>query len=301
MSPPVQERILIVDDEKINLKILADLLQDRYTLILAQNGTRALELATGKDPPDLILLDVVMPEINGYEVLKQLKDNPVSHKIPVIFVTALNSPEEEEKGLRLGAVDYIIKPFSPPIVRMRVRNHLRFLRQYRLVEQLALLDGLTEIPNRRHFDEVFKREYARAQRNETALSIAMADVDFFKQYNDFYGHAMGDTVLQKIAKALQESLKRPADSVARYGGEEFIMILPETDVISASAVAERARRAISGLNISHARSNVADYVTISIGLATGFPGPGASPEEIMRQADQNLYRAKHNGRDQVIA
>jgi diguanylate cyclase (GGDEF)-like protein len=301
MPTQERERILIVDDEKMNLKVLADLLQNKYTLILAKNGAQALNLVATERPPDLILLDVVMPEMSGYEVLKQLKDNPSSNKIPVIFVTALDTPEEEEKGLRLGAVDYIIKPFSPPIVRMRVQNHLRFLRQYRLLEQLALLDGLTEIPNRRQFDDLFKREYARAQRSNTALTIAMVDVDFFKQYNDFYGHAMGDTVLQKIARTLQQSLKRPADSVARYGGEEFVMVLPETDAISASAVAERARRAVVELNIDHQKSSVANYVTVSIGVATSFPGPTTSQEDIMQQADRNLYRAKFNGRDQVVA
>ncbi|MCK5681109.1 diguanylate cyclase [bacterium] len=295
-----KERILIVDDEKMNLKVLADLLQDSYTLILATSGEQALKRIAEGNTPDLILLDVVMPVVSGYEVLKRLKENESSSQIPVIFVTALDSPEEEERGLKLGAVDYITKPFSPPIVRMRVQNHLRFLHQFRLLEQLALLDGLTEIPNRRQFDELFKKEYARALRNGTALSVAMIDVDFFKQYNDHYGHAMGDTVLQKIANTLELSLMRPADSVARYGGEEFVMILPETDAVSAAAVAERARKAVAKLSICHQNSDVTNVVTVSIGITTSFANRNTSKEKILQQADRNLYRAKFNGRDQVV-
>ncbi len=300
MKADEKARILIVDDEKINLKVLADLLQDKYTLILAKNGEQALKRVAEGVPPDLILLDVVMPRMSGYEVLKCLKESELSHRIPVIFVTALDSPEEEERGLKLGAVDYITKPFSPPIVQMRVHNHLRFLHQYRLLEQLALLDGLTEIPNRRQFEGGFKKEYARAQRNGTPLSLTMVDVDFFKQYNDHYGHAMGDRVLQKIAGALQKSLKRPADIVARYGGEEFVMILPETDVTSAAGVAERARHAVAELDIPHQHSAIAKYVSVSIGVATSFLDKNILPEDILRQADRNLYRAKSNGRNQVV-
>ena len=300
MSEKEKPRILIVDDEKINLKVLADLLQDKYTLLLAKSGEQALKRVAEGAPPDLILLDVVMPGMSGHEVLKCLKESEQSNMIPVIFVTALDSPEEEERGLKLGAVDYITKPFSPPIVRMRVHNHLRFLHQYRLLEQLALLDGLTDIPNRRQFEKVFKNECSRAVRNGTPLSLTMVDVDFFKQYNDHYGHAMGDSVLQKIAGALQKSLKRPADIVARYGGEEFVMVLPETDAVAAAGVAERARSAIAELDIPHQYSAIAKYVSVSIGVATSFLDKDSLPENILNRADSNLYRAKSNGRNQVV-
>lgn len=298
-------RILIVDDEKINIRILVDLLKDDYSMVLARNGEQALKFSFQSPPPDLILLDVVMPEMGGYEVIKQLKENDLTKDVPVIFVTALNSVEDEEHGLKLGAVDYITKPFSPPIVKMRIRNHLRFAHQHKLLDKLAYLDALTEIPNRRRFDDVFQKEFARATRNSTPLSIGMVDVDFFKQYNDHYGHAMGDRTLQAIAGALSYALKRPADMVARYGGEEFVIILPETDDDAARQVAERARLAVMALNIPHLDSRVAESVSVSIGIITFYPdrilASVPSAEAVMEQADKNLYMAKQNGRNRVVA
>lgn len=296
-------RILIVDDEKMNIKILVDLLKDEYSLVLARSGEQALKFSLHSPPPDLILLDVIMPEMGGYEVIKQLKEHDITKDIPVIFVTALNSVEDEEHGLKLGAVDYITKPFSPPIVKMRIHNHLRFVHQHKLLDKLAYLDALTEIPNRRRFDEVFQKEFARATRNGTPLSIGMIDVDFFKQYNDHYGHAMGDRTLQSIAGAMEQSLKRPADMVARYGGEEFVMILPETAADAAQRVAERTRLYVLALNIPHLYSSVSESVSVSIGIVTFSPRLGlpSSPlaESILECADKNLYMAKQSGRNRV--
>ncbi len=298
-------RILIVDDEKINIRILVDLLKDDYSLVLARNGEQALRFAFQNPPPDIILLDVVMPEMGGYEVIKQLKEHELTKDTPVIFITALNSVEDEEHGLKLGAVDYITKPFSPPIVKMRIHNHLRFAHQHKLLDKLAYLDALTEIPNRRRFDEVFKKEFARARRNGTPFSIGMVDVDFFKQYNDHYGHAMGDRTLQSIAGALGYALKRPADMVARYGGEEFVIILPETDAEATQQVAERVRRDVLALNIPHIQSSVSECVSVSIGIITFYPdiiwSSVPSAESLLEQADKNLYSAKHNGRNRVVA
>ncbi|MBF0377662.1 MAG: diguanylate cyclase [Desulfamplus sp.] len=298
-------RILIVDDEKMNIKVLVDLLKDDYSLVLARNGEQALKFSFQNPPPDLILLDVVMPEMGGYEVIKALKENDLTKDVPVIFITALNSVEDEEHGLKLGAVDYITKPFSPPIVKMRIHNHLRFVHQHKLLDKLAYLDPLTEIPNRRRFDEMFPKEFSRATRNGTPLSVGMLDVDFFKQYNDHYGHAMGDRTLQSIGSALENALKRPADVVARYGGEEFVIILPETDADAAQQVAERVRRAVMALNIPHLYSRVSESVSISIGFITFYPKKvltsAPSAQAIMEQADKNLYIAKQNGRNRVVA
>lgn len=298
-------RILIVDDEKINIKILVDLLRDDYSLVLARSGDQALKFSLHPPHPDLILLDVVMPEMGGYEIIKQLKENDLTKEIPVIFVTALNSVEDEEHGLKLGAVDYITKPFSPPIVKMRIHNHLRFVHQHKLLDKLAYLDALTEIPNRRRFDEVFNKEFSRATRNGTPLSIGMVDVDFFKQYNDHYGHAMGDRTLQSIAGALEHTLKRPADMVARYGGEEFVIILPETVAEAAQKVAERARLAVLALNIPHLYSKASESVSVSIGIVTFYPrlGLASSPssESVLERADKNLYISKQTGRNRVSA
>jgi diguanylate cyclase (GGDEF)-like protein len=296
-------RILIVDDEKMNLKVLADLLKDDHSIVLARSGRQALKHSFGENPPDLILLDVMMPEMGGYEVIKQLKDSEQTNNIPVIFVTALDSIEDEEQGLKLGAVDYITKPFSPPIVEMRVRNHLRIVNQYKLLDQLAYLDGLTEIPNRRRFEEVFQNECRRTIRSKAPLSIGIADVDFFKQYNDHYGHAVGDRALQSIAKAISLSVKRPADLVARYGGEEFGIVLPNTDRDSALLVAERIRSAAIDLKIPHLYSGVEDHITISIsiGIATANLNTSSDPEFILEAADRNLYTAKQSGRNRVVA
>lgn len=301
---PRQEkaRILIVDDEKMNLKALADLLKEEYAPVLARSGEQALHHAFGDSPPDLVLLDVVMPQMDGYEVIKNLKNHDKTKNIPVIFVTALSSVEDEEQGLKLGAVDYITKPYSPPIVKMRIRNHLRLVHQYKLLDQLAYLDGLTEIPNRRRFEAVLEKEWARSARNGAPFSLAMVDVDFFKQYNDHYGHAMGDLALQKIAKTLEHGLNRPGDLVARYGGEEFVIVLPETDAAAAKVVAERLRLNVFDRNIPHQFSQVADYVSVSIGLVTIMHMDYATlPETILKTADQNLYLAKQNGRNQTVS
>ena len=294
-------RILIVDDEKMNLKVLADLLKEDYSPVLARDGQQALQHAFGVFPPDLILLDVVMPGMGGYEVIKELKNNDKTNKIPVIFVTSLDSVLDEEHGLKLGAVDYITKPFSPPIVKIRVHNHLRIVHQYKLLDQLAYLDGLTEISNRRRFEEFFQREWVRSARYGPPFSLAMVDVDFFKPYNDHYGHAMGDRTLQKVAKALDSALMRPADLIARYGGEEFVMMLPETDAFAAKGVAERALQRIIELNITHQFSQVADYVTVSIGLVTTQVNDSLTPQQFVAAADKNLYLAKETGRNRVVA
>ncbi|MBU1564549.1 MAG: diguanylate cyclase [Proteobacteria bacterium] len=294
-------RILIVDDEKMNLKVLADLLKEEYSPVLARDGDQALQHAFSDSPPDLILLDVVMPQMGGYEVIKHLKNNDKTKNIPVIFVTSLDSVLDEEHGLKLGAVDYITKPFSPPIVKIRVHNHLRIVHQYKLLDQLAYLDGLTEISNRRRFDEYFQREWARSARSASPCSLAMVDVDFFKPYNDHYGHAMGDRTLQRIAKALDNALMRPADLIARYGGEEFVMLLPETDAFAAKGVAERALEKIVELNIPHQYSQIADHVTVSIGLVTTKINDSLTPQNFVAAADKNLYLAKESGRNRLVA
>jgi diguanylate cyclase (GGDEF)-like protein len=295
-------RILIVDDEKMNLKVLADLLKDEYAPVFAESGDKALQYAFGDFPPDLILLDVMMPKMGGYEVIRHLKNNDKTNNIPVIFVTALNSIEDEEQGFKLGAVDYITKPFSPPIVKMRIRNHLRIVHQYKLLDQLAYLDGLTEISNRRRFDEVFPREWARSIRNRTPFSLLMIDVDYFKQYNDHYGHAMGDLTLQKIATALASVLWRPADLIARYGGEEFVMLLPDTDAVGGKFIADRSLELIIELDIPHDFSQVAKMVSVSIGLATINMDLDNQilPQFFLETADHNLYQAKQGGRNQVV-
>ena len=249
--------------------------------------------------PDLILLDVLMPDMDGYRVIRELKNDDLTRDIPVIFVTALDSAGDEERGLELGAVDYISKPFNPAIVRARIRNHLQSVRQRRLLEQLAMLDSLTDIPNRRRFAEVYEQEWRRCMRERAPLSLIVVDVDLFKAYNDTYGHAAGDEVLRRTAGALRDALRRPGDFVARYGGEEFVILLPGIDMDGAMALAEQARAGIEALDIPHAVSTVAARVTISQGGATCRPAEGNTEPDLFRLADSYLYVAKHAGRNRV--
>jgi diguanylate cyclase (GGDEF)-like protein len=291
--------LLVVDDEKQNRTLLTELLRPDYQVILAKNGVQALSRAQ-EHLPDLILLDVKMPEMDGYEVIHALKESDLTRDIPVIFITALDSAEDEEKGLELGAVDYISKPFRPSIVRARIRNHLQSVHQRRLLEQLALLDGLTEIPNRRRFSQVLEFEWRRCMRNASPLSLIVVDVDHFKIYNDSHGHAAGDVVLREIARALQNGLKRASDFVARYGGEEFVILLPEVDAEGGQILAEQVRRSVEALSIPHDESFVSPWVTISMGGATCIPDSPEPGPDLFIQADEQLYGAKNQGRNRVV-
>ena len=292
-----KQRILIVDDEKINLSMLWDLLKTEYTITIARNGRQALQRAMSDHPPDLILLDVMMPDMDGYEVIKELKSRDDTRGIPVIFVSAMNSDEDEESGLLLGASDYITKPFHPPIVKARVANQMTIVRQRRLLEKQALLDGLTEIPNRRCFLKTLDAEWRRCTRKQQPLSLGIADVDYFKEYNDRYGHPAGDRVLKQVADTLMKGIRRPGDLVARYGGEEFALLLTETGEKGAQGVAENLRRSIRNLDIPHGEAPL----TISIGICTMFPEPGSDPAHLLHMADKALYRAKADGRNRVCA
>ncbi len=169
----IKEKILIVDDERININLLLDILKPDYRIIIAKNGLQAMERALSEHTPDLILLDIMMPDIDGYEVCKRLKENENTKEIPVIFITAMNDVKDEAKGLDLGAVDYITKPFHQAIVRARVKTHLKLKRKTDLLQKIGFLDGLTEIPNRRRFDEVFGIECKRAKRDQTQMSLML--------------------------------------------------------------------------------------------------------------------------------
>ena len=290
--------LLIVDDEKQNRLLLTELFGTTYKIIQAKNGVQALEKAR-QHRPDLILLDVLMPEMDGMGVLRELKRDDATRLIPVIFITALDSATDEENGLNLGAVDYISKPFHPPTVRVRVRNQLQLVHQRRLLEQLASLDGLTGIPNRRQFDATLLKEWHRCQRNQQPLSLIVADVDFFKKYNDALGHAAGDRVLQEVAATLRQAARRPGDLVARYGGEEFVLLLPETDATSAQALAEGLQQLLHSKAFAHPNSSLGPWLTMSMGGNTTVPRTTALDPEFFALADAALYRAKHQGRNQV--
>ena len=290
--------ILIVDDEPLNIELLGQTLSDSAEIIFATRGEEALAIAL-EQLPDLILLDVLLPDLDGYEVCRRLKAEPKTKSIPVIFVTAMDQEADEARGLEAGAIDYITKPIRPPIVRARVSNHLE-LKLYRdMLETLSSIDGLTGIANRRRFDEALDREWRRAQRLCAPISLIMMDIDRFKEFNDNYGHVAGDSCLRRLARVFAESMKRPADLVARYGGEEFACILPDTSGEGAEWLASSLRQRVSGLAIPHAFSPAADHVTISAGAATIFPAPDQDAQELILHADQALYAAKADGRNRI--
>jgi len=294
------QRILIVDDTKLSNQIMKDILGNDYDILVSTSGEEALVLAASESI-DLILLDVEMPGMDGYEVCRKLKQNPYTKNIPVIFVSAANDVQHETKGLEIGAIDYIVKPSNPAIIKARVKNHLG-LKKYRdILERISLIDGLTGIANRRHFDQTLEKEWRRALHHGDILSLALIDIDFFKKYNDYYGHLAGDECLQKVGSILTESLKRASDLGARYGGEEFVILLPSTAKDGALTVTERIRSNVEELRISHEMSEVAKHVTVSIGVAAIRPELDKVPSKLIRQADSALYQAKNAGRNRVCS
>lgn len=293
--------ILIVDDMAANIAILSDLLQKDYKIKVAKNGQRVLEIADGEERLDLILLDIEMPEMSGYEVCKILKSSSKTRNIPIIFVTAKNDVIDEEYGLNLGAIDYIKKPFHPAIIKIRVKNNIDLKIKSDRLEELSMCDALTGIPNRRHYQEAFDKKYKEVLRERESIALIMIDVDNFKLYNDNYGHWQGDDCLKKVAFALRRNLKRPTDIVARYGGEEFVVILKDIDKEGAKIVAEGLVQAVIDMKIPHAHSLASEFVTISAGVALKEADDKISQEELVQLADEQLYCAKESGRNRYCA
>ncbi|NDV23098.1 diguanylate cyclase [Desulfovibrio sp. JC022] len=289
-------KILIVDDAPANIKLLGAALADEYRVSVALDGPGALEIAASDDPPDLILLDIVMPGMDGYEVCRALQSKPETKEIPVIFITSRDQVEDEAKGLEIGAVDYIIKPFSLPIVKMRVKTQLELKKQRDMLKELSMIDPLTGLPNRRQLEGRLKIEWQRARRHESPLTISFIDIDFFKLYNDSNGHAMGDECLRLVARELAGSLHRSTDFVARYGGEEFVALLPDTDREGGLRISEKLRANIQKLEIDHCES-LNSVVTVSIGVASMVPDNGDGFDVLLHQADKALYLAKEKGRN----
>ena len=293
--------ILVVDDMASNIAILSDLLKEGYKVKIANSGKRALELARAKEKPDLILLDIEMPLMSGYEVCKELKASSNTKDIPIIFVSAKTSANDEEYGLNLGAIDYIKKPFHPAIVKIRVKNHIELKLKSAKLEELSMCDSLTGIQNRRFFEEALEKNYKEMQRESGTLALIMVDIDFFKPYNDNYGHWQGDEALTKVARALKKTIKRPTDVVARYGGEEFVIILKNPDKEGAKKMANSLVEAVRELQLEHKFSSIATHVTISAGVAFKEKESSLSKEELLKEADEQLYRAKESGRDRYCA
>ena len=297
-APERRPCLLVVDDQPVNIQAIYQCFAADHQVLMATSGAQALALCASRQP-DLVLLDVVMPGMDGHEVCRQLKCDPATRDIPVIFVTAHNDEAAEAQGLDLGAVDFISKPINPKIVRARVRTHLTLKAQADLLRQWVYIDGLTGVYNRRHFDERLAGEWARAMRTGAALSVVLLDVDQFKRYNDRYGHQAGDDCLRRLATALKAGIRRPGDLAARYGGEEFVCLLPDTDRSGALILARQLGAAVQALQIEHADSAVAPVVTVSLGVGSKAGKCPGSAAALLREADAQLYRAKSLGRNQA--
>ncbi|MFI8508631.1 diguanylate cyclase domain-containing protein [Pseudomonas sp. NPDC079086] len=272
--------------------------RDECEIFMATDGEQALQTCRTV-LPDLVLLDVHMDGLDGHEVCRRLKDDPETRDIPIIFVTAQGEEQDEVRGFELGAVDFIVKPINPVIVKARVNTHLTLKQQTDILRSFALLDGLTGVANRRKFDEELALDWRQCQREQAPLSVILIDVDHFKRYNDRYGHLQGDAGLQAVAKALGSAIRRPYDLLARYGGEEFACVLPNTNLIDAVKIAECMLESVRALKLEHLDSAVDQVLTVSLGVATIVPTAGTTSATVVAEADRQLYQAKQAGRARV--
>jgi len=317
--------ILVVDDERpLRLLMRRAMEQEGYQIAEAGNGEQCLEFCQ-QQIPALILMDAVMPKIDGFACCSTLHSLFGDRCPPVLMITALNDKESVDRAFESGAIDYITKPIHWAVLRQRVRRvlqmqwaqqeqkrlleelqekieHERFLKEAleltnRQLEQLVSIDGLTQIANRRCFDTVLQQEWYRLAREQAPLVLILCDIDFFKLYNDTYGHLAGDECLRRVGKILHTTIRRPADMAARYGGEEFALILPNTHLEGAIHVVEMIQANLAKAAIAHAGSQVSTVVTLSMGLAGTIPTPGNTPIDLIAQADQALYQSKSAGRN----
>ena len=292
--------ILVIDDTPIQLVMLGRILSTKYNVKMAKTGEEGFKLAAEHDI-DLILLDLYMPGMTGFEVLSRLKESDKTKHIPVILVTGSASNEDEAEGLTLGAVDYIRKPFTEIVVMLRVEVHLRLVAQMKMIESFSMTDGLTGINNRRSFEQTVKSIWSLSKRENNCIGMLMMDIDKFKNFNDKYGHLNGDICLKTVAAVIRDTIRRESDSVYRWGGEEFMVLLPGTNIEGTLQVAENIRK-----NVADAQINLdgeAAFVTISIGAGAIVPNIHMEFDKdfikFLKDLDKALYRAKENGRNRI--
>lgn len=292
------EKILIVDDSRLHATQLKDILKDEYDVAIAQTAEEGIRRASSESF-SLILLDVVMPGMDGFTVLKLLQEEIITQSVPVIMITSLTNAEDEQRGLILGAVDYITKPFNPLVVKARVNTHIKLYNYRRQVEYQSRTDQLTGIANRRQHDQVSIMKWNEAARLQVPFSVCMLDIDRFKVYNDTFGHPAGDKVIMAVARTVSSYLCRNTDFFARYGGEEFVACLVGDSADKGFAYLKTIRQAVEDLHIPH-NPSVSEWVTVSIGGATVIPTVDISYDTYLKLADTMLYEAKEAGRNRVI-
>jgi diguanylate cyclase (GGDEF)-like protein len=285
-------RILIVHSDASYIMEIARVLAESYTTFVAESGQQAIDFCLNT-PPDLVLMDTVMPGMDGLTTCQKMKQHSDLKKIPVIFLTAFHEPEQEIACWEVGAIDLLFKPVTPATLRNRVKAHFSSISQTELLSGLVYQDSLTGIYNRRYLDEYYAQQIGRAKRNNQPLGLLMIDIDYFKQYNDIYGHVTGDRSLKRICKCLQSVLLRPADILARYGGEEFVCILPDTNVKGVHYIANEMLDAVAQLAIPH-NGSPNHLLSISIGVAELNDSDN---DDLIHLADTRLYKAKESGRN----
>ena len=299
-SSEQMSKICLVDDNMTSLTIARDMLKSSYKVYPSPSAAKFFELIENVTP-DLILMDVDMPQMNGYEAVKVLKEDERFKDIPVIFLTAKDDEESELKGFELGAVDYITKPFHPSIIKARITTHLTIVEQRRIIEKISLTDTLTKIPNRRNFDKHMDSEWKRAIREELSIGMIMIDADHFKNFNDNYGHQQGDVALQTLAHVISTSIRRGSDFAARWGGEEFTVLLPNTEADGVLRVAENIRKNVEKVIIPRVDdASLGLNITISVGGVAEIPTATSSMEDFIKKSDEALYKAKESGRNRVV-
>ena len=292
------EKILVVDDSPVQAAQLKSILDSNFDVVVAQTAEEGLRLASAESFA-LILLDVVMPGMDGFTLLKKLQEEVITRNIPVILITSLSDEESEERGLVLGAVDYISKPFKPLIVKARVNTHIKLYNYRRQVERQSMTDQLTGIANRRWYDLYSVMKWNEAVRLQVPFSICMFDIDNFKVYNDTFGHPAGDKVIASVAKTAAAHLQRSTDFLARYGGEEFVALILGGSTEKVFTHIKKIRRALEDLHIPQ-NPSVSPYVTVSIGGVTVLPRAEDSFASYLKVADTMLYDAKKHGRNRVV-
>lgn len=307
-------KILLAEDSKTNQILIRAYIEEAgHDIVIVNDGQQAVEQFNDARP-DLVLMDIIMPIKDGIEAAKEIREQCELDNdwVPIVFLSGMTESKDIARAIDAGGDDYLTKPVEAIVLNAKLRAMQRIAEMRQQLQKanfelrmMAVKDGLTGIANRRYFDEVMAKEIKRALRTESSLSLVMCDIDFFKPYNDNYGHQSGDDCLKYVARTMEKASKRPGDLVARYGGEEFGIILPETELEGAKAVAETIRIAIDKLALSHGYSKAADHITISAGVSSIQPIKGDDVKNITRQlikaADKALYLAKEQGRNQVMA
>ncbi|MDK1288587.1 diguanylate cyclase domain-containing protein [Pseudoalteromonas umbrosa] len=284
--------ILVLDGDPLNRVVLENTLSDEHLVISCANSDKAFERLL-QTQIDLIIVDILMPDDEGLDFLLQLKADPSCYQIPVIVISASNSYQDEARGLLLGAVDYIVKPFSPNIVKARVKIHLAIKQKNDLLERLANIDGLTEVPNRRALDETLAQLWYQSRDQQVPLSILLVDIDYFKEYNDSCGFSAGDECLVKIAKVLESMTQKVEGFVARYDGVRFVALMNKRNADQAMSLASAMHQAVDALSIPHPCSPICAHVTISMGVVHVHEDFSGDQNDSLELADEALLQAHH--------